>query len=275
MKRKTYAGLLAAMLLFSVGCAQTPNDAPDEPPTGGSSLPVDTPQEPIRGVVSEVSGTSLTLLVDEENWAYRSADTIVVHIADAVLTDVEGKAVTADAITPNCAVSVAPIGGIAESYPAQVTASAVQLLPQQHPGMIAQIREEYPSPQFLATPGAMFAIGNYPDREGLSAERFYLIDGCIGEIVYASDISDDVTLRAGWEDVGFILQEYNPTVTEHLMKHTLFDTEFTVTTYHSDYNVVARWKNGFAFSLVLMNCSLGDALPVIEEIATSISVAVT
>ena len=226
--------------------------------------------------VQEVQEQSLLVIAEEGSTVRNSSDKFSVSLSGAELTDEDGSALQAVDFNIGDVVEITFDGVIRESYPAQISAQKVHRTVKfaDCTPSIVNPMEEYSSPDFIEKAG--FAIGNYPNREGLKAASFYLISDTIGQICYRGTVSDEITFRVAadnGEDVSGVYEDFKSS--EAVIVASESD-EITVTIKSSDYNVLATWQNyGYRFSVYLLNCGKAEALPIIEELASQVMIAVT
>ncbi len=116
--------ILAGSLLGGCGKKASIGDTTDKiGPDNGEA-----PQ--YQSFLAEVIDTANGLLVtpEEGSDAYRSSDRIYVGINNAVIRDEEGKEMTAEELSAGDMVMIYYNGVIAESYPAQITASELEYI---------------------------------------------------------------------------------------------------------------------------------------------------
>ena len=73
-------------------------------------------------------GVSLLVAPDKESNEYKSSDKISVNLYDCKITDKEGATITKEMIKPGDYLTITYEGVILESYPAQITASAISVV---------------------------------------------------------------------------------------------------------------------------------------------------
>lgn len=265
LKRKV--GILAVLFLLIallVGCG---NNA-------------DVSGQSFDAVILEKTEKALMVEPMEGSWARSSSDRIRVSIDRALFTDESGATISADVLSVGSTVAITINGGIAESYPAQAEASKVVLVASPATASdvsdcvasIVNPMQEQDSADFSDTTG--FVIEDYPGREGLRPERFfaYLISDDLSdnfaEIYYRGDASQDITFRVA-KDKGQALAG----VYEEFRSSEEIGS-LPITVKESDNNMLATWcRDGYAFSVYLMNCSREKALPVIQELADTVTIA--
>lgn len=254
---------LATAAAFMVGCGKDPG--------------IKTEELSFDGTILEIGDTSLVVAPNDDSWARRSSDRISVSISNAELQDENGNALTADALYLDGAVVVFITDEIAESYPAQATATKVIFDTQSpHRGTTSVVNPmvELPSADFMDITG--FALGGLPDRDDLRAEKYFgyllsdQLEDNIAEVYLCGTASDEINFRVALDqgtDISGIYEEFSSTETVQV-------GEVAVTLKASDNNVLATWSNyDYAFSVYLMNCSQENALPVIEELVTNVMIA--
>lgn len=77
--------------------------------------------------VIENSG-SLLVEPQKDSDEYKSSDKIVIHANDATIYDIDGKHINLSDITVGQSVKITYNGMIAESYPAQISASKIEIV---------------------------------------------------------------------------------------------------------------------------------------------------
>lgn len=274
MGKKKAVAILAMLLALAVGCGSTPPEPPAPTPA------------PFTGTVVAVEEDSLLVMPDEESWVAHSADRVAIATKDVPLSEKNGNPLIMDDLCVGDIITVYPADNtLRESDPAQLDARSIERV--ESPGVetlggsVAVPAQQYDSPDFIDT--AYFALHNLPDRDGLRPMEYWLYDHgeaaginrrYVADVWYEADICPEMHLRAAWEGEVAPLHEYEATVTEHRFT-TEMGHDTTVTVEASSHNVLAVWDAGFSFALWMPNCTVEEALPVIEEIVTQVLVAVT
>lgn len=271
-KNRIFAMLLCGILLLcftACGNAFVPEPSPAPAPE----------ETTFSANILEILEGSLLVQPVEGSWILQSSDQISVSLADAALQDQEGSEITTEDMYLGGLVTVTFDGEIAESYPAQVTASTIVFdttSPRMDTPSIVNPMVELDGPDFLEYTG--FALVGLPNRDDLRAEKFYAyvlsdhLDENIAEVYLRGEASDQITMRVANDsgsDISGVYEDFSQSE-EYKFKDTI------VTVKWNDNNVLATWTYyGYAFSTYLMNCNVEDALYVIEELSCEILIAVT
>lgn len=94
----------------------------------GSTDQVDQPAVEFQAEVISVENGSLLIASDPESNEYKSSDRMNVNTIDAVITNQEGKEITLEELKPADVLTITYNGLILESYPAQISASKIEVI---------------------------------------------------------------------------------------------------------------------------------------------------
>lgn len=123
----TLIGMIMLYTFILEGCSST-----KEPPeVDYAPIDKEAEQQSFRGEVIE-NGTALLITPDEDSNEARSSDRISVGVDGAFLLDEEGKGITAGQLQTGDILMITYNGVIAESYPAQITASKLERVDHNH-----------------------------------------------------------------------------------------------------------------------------------------------
>ncbi len=91
------------------------------------------------------TGASLLVAPTQESNEYKSSDKMTVHLTEVNITDQSGESITGDELKLGDIISITYNGMINESYPAQISASAIQVTGHNHiiDGYLAIIDDIY------------------------------------------------------------------------------------------------------------------------------------
>ncbi len=94
----------------------------------GNTDQVDQSAVEFQAEVISVENGSLLVASDPESNEYKSSDRMYVNTIDAVITNLEGKEITLEDLKPADVLTITYSGVILESYPAQISASKIQVI---------------------------------------------------------------------------------------------------------------------------------------------------
>ncbi len=120
MKRRTiFLGLMIAVSTLFISCKTK-----DEP----NNIPGDLGAEVSFQAEVIQAEDSLLIAPDQDSNEYKSSDQITVHFTDSTITDQKGNEILAEQLKPGDRIEVTYNGMIAESYPAQISASGIKII---------------------------------------------------------------------------------------------------------------------------------------------------
>ncbi|MDF2843627.1 MAG: hypothetical protein K0R00_2053, partial [Herbinix sp.] len=94
----------------------------------GTTDQVDQSAVVFQAEVISVENGSLLVASDPESNEYKSSDRMYVNTIDAVITNQEGEEITLEDLKPADVLKITYSGVILESYPAQITASKIEVI---------------------------------------------------------------------------------------------------------------------------------------------------
>ncbi len=130
MKRRMRLFIICMVIgaLFS-GCGTIAGNLEDNDNTaknGDTDINYNTDTYVFKAEVME-AGDTLLVAPDPDSQEYKSSDRIAVNLLDCIIKDAEGKEITEEELRVGDIIEITYGGMIAESYPAQLTATAVQV----------------------------------------------------------------------------------------------------------------------------------------------------